>query len=56
MYDQKINQPTNETTKTGEINSDGKSMDIGDRGYYRSHLTDSVLYTKASYVPTESLF
>ncbi|WP_164880394.1 hypothetical protein [Clostridium manihotivorum] len=56
MYDLKNYQPTNETTKTGEINSDSKPVDIGDRGYYRTHLTDSVLYTKASYVPTESLF
>ncbi|GFP75888.1 hypothetical protein bsdtw1_01980 [Clostridium fungisolvens] len=56
MYDLKRNQETNDTSKETDLNKENDSRNIGDRAYYRSHLTDSVLYTKSSYVPTESLF
>lgn len=32
------------------------NIDIGDRSYYKNKLTDSVIYTRSSYVPTDTLF
>lgn len=29
---------------------------LGDRSYYSGRLTDSILSTKTSYIPTDSLF
>lgn len=48
MYDLK------EVEKNQE-REESSSIELGDRAYYSSHLTDSVFKTKISYVPTDSL-
>lgn len=36
-------------------NIENSNVELSDRGYYGSHLTDSIFKTKISYVPTDSL-
>ena len=40
----------NENFENNDINR------VGERSYYSGRLTDNILYTKTSYIPTDSLF
>lgn len=53
MYDLKSINSNNNNEENTNLNSNNR--EIGDRGYYKNHLTDNVLYTKSSYVPTDTL-
>ncbi|GIM30645.1 hypothetical protein CPJCM30710_33110 [Clostridium polyendosporum] len=54
MYDLKsINSDNNNGQNT---DSNSNNREISDRTYFKNHLTDNILYTKSSYVPTDTLF
>lgn len=48
MYDLK-------EVEQNSMNAEKTDVELSDRGYYSTHLTDSVFKTKISYVPTDSL-
>lgn len=53
MYDLKEQMEEvqdNETLENSHVDR------LGDRSYYNGRLTDSILSTKTSYIPTDSLF
>lgn len=41
--------------KSNLTNKSYANENLYSRGYYGTHLTDNILYTKTSYVPKESL-